>query len=136
MDLQYRAKNNIPRFEKLKLRRLCDFGSVCPSEIAGPRHSPQLPHHRLAGTGSFARAKQGQQRPDRASVVPWGPKFRPLLPQGSAASSVTREVGKIDPTSGALPLRSYFALKPKDGQEKRKPSSHNMNESAPGMGEA
>lgn len=128
MDLQYRAKNNILRFEKLKLWRLCDFGSVSLSEIPGPHHSPCLLRHRLAGTGSFARAwvgvGQGRQRPGWAeaalgSRVPWGPKLRPLLPQRSAAGSVTWEVGKIDPTSGVLPLCSCFALNLKGGQENK-----------------
>lgn len=42
MDLQYRAKNNILRFEKLKLRR-CVILAVSLSEIPGPCHSPPLP---------------------------------------------------------------------------------------------
>lgn len=59
MDLQYRAKNNILRFEKLKLRRLYDFGSVSLSEIPGPPHGPYLSYPGLAGAGSFAGAKGG-----------------------------------------------------------------------------
>lgn len=57
------------------------------------------------------------------------------LGPGSAAASVSQEIGKIAPTSGVLPLCSYFALNLKDDQE-RKRSSHRVSESAPGMSEA
>lgn len=124
MDLKYRAKNNILRFEKLKLRRLCDFGSVFLSEIAGPLHSPKLPHHGLAGTGSFSRAEQGQQKPARADEAlgfdcALGAKSSAIAPP-RICNQVSNAGSREDwPTSGVLPLCSCFALKPKDGQKKK-----------------
>lgn len=54
MNLQYRVKNNILRFEKLKLRRLCDFGSVSFRELPAPHLSPYLACRGLAETAGFA----------------------------------------------------------------------------------
>lgn len=86
MDLQYRAKNNILRFEKLKLRR-CVILAVSLSEIPGPRHSPPSPsrvgrsrklHQSQWGAWGAAKAWLGRGSPGPQG--PWGPKLRPLLP--------------------------------------------------------
>lgn len=76
--LQYRVKNNILRFEKLKLRWLGDFGSVSLCEIPGPRPSLCLPRHGLAGEVSFAGAERGRQEPvwaeEALGAKAWAPR--------------------------------------------------------------
>lgn len=94
MDLQYRAKNNILKFEKLTLRWLCDFGSVSLREPPGPCPNLGLPCHKLAGPVSFAGAEGGMAK---AWLGRGGPGGQSLGPPGSAAASVTRKVGKMDP---------------------------------------
>lgn len=77
MNLQYRVKNNILRFEKLKLRRPCDFGSVSLHELPAPHLSPYLPHHRLAETASFARV-EGHGQGLLGQRGAWGPSLGPM----------------------------------------------------------
>ena len=71
-------KNNILRFEKLKLRWLGDFGRVSLCEIPGPRPSLYLPCHGLAGAVSFARAEGGWQEPawaeESLGAKAWAPR--------------------------------------------------------------
>lgn len=76
MNLQYRVKNNILRFEKLQLRRLCDFGSVSFRELPAPRLSPYLACHGLAETVSFAGV-EGHGQGLLGQRGPWGPSLGP-----------------------------------------------------------
>lgn len=104
MNLEYRVKNNILRFEKLKSRRLCDFGSVSLHELPAPHLSLYLPRHGLAETASFCQSGGAWPRPTWAEGA-LGPKLRPY---GSAPILVTWEVGKMDPTSGSAFVFLFF----------------------------
>lgn len=76
MNLEYRVKNNILRFEKLKSRRLCDFGSVSLHELPAPHLSLYLPRHGLAEMASFCQSGGAWPRPTWAEGA-LGPKLRP-----------------------------------------------------------
>ena len=76
MNLEYRVKNNILRFEKLKSRRLCDFGSVSLHELPAPHLSLYLPVMVWQKRQVFARV-EGHGQGLLGQRGPWGPSLGP-----------------------------------------------------------